>query len=126
MTVLELVIVLGIVAGATTMAALSIPELTGGDAPVAHRLSAFVKDAQLAAIQSGAPLLLTIEQGAAQAGERRFSWAASDLRVLAGGQHVQGYRVLISPEGVINGARLSLEVGSVVTPVSGVYREGLR
>lgn len=126
MTVLELVIVLGIVAGATTMAALSVPKPVSGAPHPAERFSAFVMDSRLAAIRDGVPVLLTIKDGAAQAGERRIEWSPSELRLLVGRQMVRDYRVLVSPEGVIGGKQLSLEVGGVVTTVPGVYREAVR
>lgn len=122
MTVLELVVVLGIVAGATAMAAASMPKLPSGQASAGERLTAFVHEARLAAVRSGQSLLLEIGPGAARSGERRIDWVASELQVFAGGQPVREYRAVVSPEGIIAGPELSLEAGGHVVAVAGVYR----
>jgi len=121
MTMLELAVVLGIVAGATAMAASSMPKLPSGEVSAANELRAFVRDARLSAMRNGQSVLLEIGPGAARSGERRFNWEASELRVLAGGRPVGDYRAVVSPEGVIAGSELSLNVGGQVVAVAGVF-----
>lgn len=126
MTVLELVVVLGVVAGATAMAAAAIPKLPSGEVSEAERLSAFVKDVRLEAVRSGQPLLLEIGQGSARSGNRQIIWAGSELRVLADGQPVGDYRAIVSTHGVVAGAELSFEAGGKSVAMRGVYRKAAR
>lgn len=126
MTVLELVVVLGVVAGATAMAAAAMPKLPSGEVSAGDRLVAFVKDVRLEAMRSGQPLLLEIGQGSARASKRQINWAVSDLRVLAGGQPVREFRAIVSNNGIIAGAELSFEAGGESLVVPGAYRRAKR
>jgi Tfp pilus assembly protein FimT len=126
MTVLELLVVLGIVAGATAMAAASIPKLPRAEASASERVSGFVKEVRLEAMRSGRPLLLEIGHGVARSGERRIHWVAAEAQVRAGGETVGDYRAIVSSEGIISGAALGMDVGGKVVAVPGVYREPVR
>jgi len=126
MTVLELLVVLGIVAGATAMAAASMPKLPSAETSAATQIKAFVKQARLEAMRSGEPRLLEIGRGVARSGERQINWVAAEAQLKAGGQPVGDYRAIVSPEGIISGAALNLDTGGKAVPVPGVYREPLR
>lgn len=123
MTVLELLVALGIVAGATAMAAGSLSGRPDADLKATDRLAAFVTEARLTAQRTGRPVLLEIGPDAARFGERRLAWAASDLRVRYPGPASGGYRAIVSPQGVIGGSPIGVEAGGSISALPGVYRE---
>ena len=125
MTALELVVVLGVVAGATAMAATSMPKLAGGEPDVAVRLDDFVSGTRLAAMRSGQPILLEIWPGNARSGDRQIDWGG-DLRLLVGGDAVSEYRAVVAADGIISGEALSLATDQSPVAVGGVYRAVLR
>jgi hypothetical protein len=125
MTALELVVVLGIVAGATAMAAASIPKLAGDEPDAALRLDEFVRETRLAALRSGQPALLEIRPGKAKSGERHID-LAGDIKLLVRGNAVSEYRAVVSADGIIAGEALSLDADRYPVAIGGVYRAVVR
>lgn len=125
MTVLELVVVLGIVAGATAMAAASVPKLVVGEPDAAVRLDGFVQETRLAAMRSGQPILLEIRPGNARSGERQIDWGGT-LKLLVGGDAVSEYRAVVSADGIIAGEALSVIADEHRVAIAGVYRAVIR
>lgn len=126
MTVLELFIVLGIVAGATTIVASSVPRVVPDTTGAGESLEAFVKAARLEAMRGGQTMLLEVGHGTAQYGNTRVDWPTSQLRLLVRGKVINRYLAVVSPDGVIRGPQLKLESSEGTSRVAGVYHEAVQ
>lgn len=126
-TILELLVILGLVAGLSAMAAAAIPRRDDGQSDVGSRIEAFIRDARFAAIASGEALVLEASSGSLQYGGRVLAWDGATAAVLVGaaGPAALDDRVLVAADGSIVGPALHLRLGDSTTRVPGLYRTGL-
>jgi len=126
-TILELVVVLGIVAGLSAIAAANIPRRDNGEAELRPRIEAFIRDARLAAIAGGEALVLAVSAGGLSYGDRSLAWDAATASILVGatGPAALDYRTLVAEDGSIAGPVLQLRVGNATTRIPGLYRTPL-
>lgn len=126
-TILELLVVLGIVAGLSAMAVSAIPRREGGHADLGSRIEAFIRDARFAAIASGEALVLEASSGLLEYGGRALAWDGATAAILvgAGGPAALDRRMLIAGDGAIVGPALHLRLGDSTTRIPGLYRTGL-
>lgn len=121
LSVLELVVVLGIVAGLLVVAAASLPKSFAPKVDAAA-VAAFVSDARSQVILSGKTSVLTIAPRSMTFGAHQLSWDA-DLAVTAAGKGLPAeYRLVLYPDGSYSGAALSVQSPGGSRLISGVYR----
>jgi len=121
LSVLELVVVLGVMAGLLVVVVSTFPR--SADAKVdAAALAAFVSEARSEVILSGETGVLTITPQSMTFGEREISWSDGLTVTAVGAAAPVDYRLVLYPDGSYSGATLYVRSHEGSQPISGIYR----
>jgi len=123
-TILELLVVLGLVAGLSAIAAVAIPRRDSDEADLRPRIEAFIRDARLDAIAGGEAQVLELHEHSLVFVGRELAWDPGAAIVLAGGSEATArpVRRLVAGDGSIAGPALEVRAGGTTTPIPGLYR----
>lgn len=125
LSVLELVVGLGIVAGLLVVVGASLPRSPAHTQTDATAILAFVADARTEVILTGRAGVVNIGRQEMSFGDQRIQWDA-ELAVTAGAAApVTGYRLLLEPDGSYSGVPLYVRSPTATRAVPGVYSHSL-